>query len=306
MEFGNKEDQEKVDKLMGGYSFNEELAWEIMRNFREYGIWGYQEYFNIFKAAWNVNLFLTPSAPKFRILLLSSADGYGTDKFKNKNQLMAGILEKEIISKGRKALVYTTSIHAENCLASLKSANGKIQENLKNKCLANILKEKYSDKIFSVLFHSPWAVVNNNDMKLTGVVKPLEGEIDAAIELIGKNPVAFDICESPVKDMSEKRSVYYNMNKEYAMKCVCDGYIYLRPYEEYEYVSWIPEFITEDYLKIVKAYYSKINPDLRIETVDYASDICAAYSYTLFEMVKNLKGLSFVQYSSQRPEANAN
>jgi hypothetical protein len=297
MEFGNKEDQNRMNKLLGAEYFNRELAIDILRNFTEYGIWGYKEYLEIFKAAWSVNQSLTPSSQKFNIILLSSSDGYGSGKMIQKNQSMAKIIEKEILSKDKKALVYITSMHSENSLSSIDLKGTKKNEILKNNCLANVLKEKYPNRIHSVLFHSPWAMVGKNDFALTGVIKPLDGEIDAAIDLAGKNPVAFDVYDSPIKDLSEKRSVYYEMNKDYTVKCVCDGYIYLKPYEDYEYVTWIPDFITDNYLKTVKLYYSKINPDLKIETIDFATDVCSAYGYSLFEMAKSLKTLNFVQFT---------
>jgi hypothetical protein len=304
MEFGNKEDQSKVDNLLNKEFYNEDLALGILRNFTEYGIWGYQEYLDIFKEAWRMNQGLTTNAPRFRIVLLSSStissptNLFGSVNILNKNKIMAEVIEKEIINKGKKALIFITSSHSEYCTLSFKALNIETREkDIKSSMLTGILSKKYPNKVFAVLFHSPWTVVDKQSSKLKGLVKPLEGEIDGALELIGNNPVAFDIAGSPMEKLADKMSVYYYLNNEYTLSCLCDGYIYLKTYQEYEYVSWIPEFIDENYLWVVKEYFKKVNPDLPMETIGYASDFCSAIGRNLFELAKSIKSSDYVQSS---------
>ena len=69
MEFGAQEDQHVLDSLVLAPAYDEQTARQIMFNYNV--TWGYQEYIDVYKAAWKFNHTLPANARKFRILNLS-------------------------------------------------------------------------------------------------------------------------------------------------------------------------------------------------------------------------------------------
>ena len=70
-EFGRREDQPLIDSLVTAPEWDEGLAREIV--FRQFIWWGYREYVDLYRAAWELNRGLPDGEPVFRIL--PSADG---------------------------------------------------------------------------------------------------------------------------------------------------------------------------------------------------------------------------------------
>ena len=70
-EFARREDQVLVDRLLTAPSYDEALAREI--TFRTLVFWGYQEYVDIYRVAWQLNRSLPAGARPFRILALGDS-----------------------------------------------------------------------------------------------------------------------------------------------------------------------------------------------------------------------------------------
>ena len=68
IEFGNYEDQDLVDQLITADRYDEGLARKLM--FRYFVWWGYREYQDIYRKAWEFNRALPATAPKFRVVNL--------------------------------------------------------------------------------------------------------------------------------------------------------------------------------------------------------------------------------------------
>jgi hypothetical protein len=294
IEYGNKEDQANMDKLLNNSNYDRNMAVQILRNFKQYGVWGYKEYMDIFKAAWDINNGSIPGNKKFRIVLMNS------EKYQNgktdialRNKEMAEIIDKEILSTGAKALVFVSSPGTENCLSLMKSVSNPAE--IKNHKISSILENKYKGSVSSIMFHAPWITVDRKSMKVTGLMKPLDGIIDEAVESLGNIPVGFDVEKSPLQNLSEKKSSHFEADNNYTFRCLCDGYIYLKPYSEYEYTEWIPDFIDENNFEFVKDYFKKINSDLPVETIDYATALCSAREWTILESAKMLQNKEYIK-----------
>lgn len=90
MEFGGHEYQDKVDQLITAKSYDENLARWLMFHFRV--DWGFKEYEDIYRAAWQLNRSLPTGARKFRVVNL----GYRTNwsALKERNPMTASDWDK--------------------------------------------------------------------------------------------------------------------------------------------------------------------------------------------------------------------
>jgi hypothetical protein len=125
MEFARREDQPLIERLLSAPAYDESLARQIL--FNEYVFWGYQEYADIFKAAWQLNHGLPAAARKFRILGVNcSADWSFVQKEGDRDDWRvmskvwrgcdegdwARVILGEVVAKREKALVYSGMHHA--------------------------------------------------------------------------------------------------------------------------------------------------------------------------------------------------
>lgn len=76
IEFGSYEYQDKVDSLLVAETYDDALVRKLFLKF--FVSWGYKEYMNIYRAAWLLNRFLPPGAPKFRVVNLGAIHRNGT------------------------------------------------------------------------------------------------------------------------------------------------------------------------------------------------------------------------------------
>jgi hypothetical protein len=70
IEFACHGDQKLIDQLLTAPTYDEALARRVM--FRQYVLWGYKEYLDLFRAAWKLNSSLGAGKPRFRIVGLNA------------------------------------------------------------------------------------------------------------------------------------------------------------------------------------------------------------------------------------------
>ncbi|MEK7407747.1 MAG: ChaN family lipoprotein, partial [Acidobacteriota bacterium] len=123
LEFGAEELQAEADSLVAAEAYDPALARSIM--FRWSPIWGYHEYIELYRHAWQFNRSLPKGAPKFRIVHLgyradfSQLSGERTPEVMRKvfhrgdpDGFMAEVIRREFLEKREKALVYCGRHHA--------------------------------------------------------------------------------------------------------------------------------------------------------------------------------------------------
>jgi hypothetical protein len=108
--------------------------------------------------------------------------------------------------------------------------------------------------------HSGWYSDKGYGGKM---VRPADGIIDAAMELVDGShiPVGFDTRGTPFGDLPGETSVYKYGYQSFSLSTFCDGYLYFKPFEKYEGVTPIPDFINEDNLE--EARKQAVNPRFR-------------------------------------------
>src|SRR5208283_5033509 len=155
-------------------------------------IWPYREYLDIFKAAWQLNSELPPDADRFRILPMTAyVDGeklnHGTleeqaeqrHRMNFTDSLIASIVEREAIQKGKKILVYCGRHHAFSRFHQpMYDDSNKFIGKYFTLRGGNRLFDKYPTKVTTVMLHSP--------ISYTGFIAyglPYYGLIDQAFAL---------------------------------------------------------------------------------------------------------------------------
>ena len=236
MEFGASEMQPKLDSLINAPQYNEQLARDMIY-FYNVG-WAYKEYPGIYKAVWRFNKSLPAKAKKIRIINLSyQYDWTKYDQDRNAESMAKVFykgtpdkyrterIEKEILNKKEKALLFVGSVHAFTkfkmgvpntvTVLSMNSDNFSYKHDFyyyDNGFLGNRLYKKYPDKVFNILLHC--ALFSIPGEKASDV-SPANGAIEAIMKELKYKPIGFDLINSPLgnlRDFSTYSQGYTDFN----------------------------------------------------------------------------------------------
>lgn len=253
MEFGASEVQKELDALLNAEKYDEKKAMEIMFTYNV--TWGYQEYIDIYKTAWQLNHSLPKTAKKFRVINLSYV--FDWQKFNgtrtpesmklvfNKgtvDKFRAEIIEKEIIDRKEKILVLTGTPHAYT-----RYGSPYFKYNGDNFCdydfdwLGNRLYKKYPDRVFNVILHQAFTKKENNNYLL---VSPSNGTIEQLMKENSLKQVGFDLISTPIGKLPDNsiNSLCYD---NFTLDQYFDGYIFLEPLNTLEGCTVIDDFVNE-------------------------------------------------------------
>ncbi|SYZ72653.1 conserved hypothetical protein [Candidatus Zixiibacteriota bacterium] len=254
-EFARREEQPLIDKLIFGRNYDEALAKEIM--FRFSVDWGFQEYMDTFKVAWEINQKLTGDQ-KFHVIglndshrwyLLQKPEDWRNPEIMKKvmadydEQIWADLILRETIMKGNKALIYSGLNHAFTEYRFPLYRNNRLEGYVDK--MGNFVFQKAQKRAITVSTHVPW-LSDNPDIW----VQPVDGAIDAIMRTIPEEYryVGFDAKNSPFGELTSTDSSFRHGYDNFNLGIFCDGYIYEIPFEKFEMVSPIPEFINESNL----------------------------------------------------------
>ncbi len=256
MEFGASEMQDKLDQLVNAEVYDEALAREIMYAYNV--TWAYQEYIDVYKAAWKLNRSLPPAARKFRILNLSYI--YHWERFTGRNpesmkamfpkgtadKYRAEIIEKEIFAKNEKLLALVGTPHAYTRYGSaFYKYNGDNFYDYDRDWLGNRLLRNHPGKVFNILLHQDFT------KKVGGAyvpVSPADGAIEKLMEAMGNKPAGFDLLNTPVGKLPDT-SLHAVGYEGFTLDQFFDGYIFLEPLRKLQGCTVIEGFVTEKNLQ---------------------------------------------------------
>ncbi|HHT47793.1 MAG TPA: ChaN family lipoprotein [Firmicutes bacterium] len=273
IEFACYEDQDKIDLLITADEYDQSLAYAIQFNFWPY--WGYQEYIDIYKDAWELNQKIPEGVKKFRIVGLNSKQDWRylkTEEDRNNpeimgkimkdgpgDQFMAEVIIEEFIDKGEKALIYCGINHGYTKYKQPYFYHDNDQQlvGLFNDRMGNIIYEKIGEKCLTIFLHSPWP--SRDD--LSEFVYPVEGIIDSLMLNMDEKykPVGFDVNGTPFENLPGNSSFWQHGYNDFNLSIYCDGYIYMKPLSEYRGVEVAPGFINEE--NRIEAIHQSTNPN---------------------------------------------
>jgi hypothetical protein len=285
IEFARRIDQALIDSVVNATVYDERLARRVtMQGLVQ---WGYQEYVDLYKAAWQVNRRLPPGAPRFRILGLAGSPDYSLirtradlDNPQVRLRVLHGETEKDwatllidsVLAKRQKALVYSGTHHAFTKYAQPIVSDGKLVRKEDSR-FGQHLHAYAPSRIFMITLHGPWPGADGYGAL---PVLPADGSMDEALEAAGKRwqRVGFDLNGTPFGTMVSHTAVYKHGHEPFSMDKFADGYIYLGPISRYEPVTPIADFIDARNIEYARANSS--NPADRTASIaDFNQGIAA-------------------------------
>ena len=290
----NSKDQPLIDQVLNGKIYDEALARKLY--FLNYVYWGYQEYVDILKSAWSLNQSLPDTKQKFSIIGLGLSPDWSHLKSRDDRNnpalmakvwhgqdesLMANTVIKIVMTSGMKVLVYSGMHHSFTKFRQPIVSNGKFIK-FSHPRMGNLIFEKIGEKAFTVSLHNPWYPEKGYEFPL---VKPAEGMIDETISHIDLKyiPIGFDISGSPFAKIECKSSVYCHSNGDFNLGDFCDGYIFHKPFSEYEPVTAISNFINDANIDFAMA--QSPDPLFRESSVEAFNNIIAKSTNITFRNI---------------------
>jgi hypothetical protein len=256
IEFGCHELQDRADALVTAETYDEGLARWLMFQWGSY--WPYVEYLGLYKKAWELNRSLPEGAPRFRVIGLDYkarwdlvTDNMPPGRWKAvqpkgpRDEYMARTIMDEFIKKKKKALVYMGQHHAFTRYHAFEyDFEKKKPLGVFTQSAGNIVWRKIGDKAFQICLHYPWQTIAGPRT----YDYPVDGVVDRVMKDSGTTRVGFDVAGSPFGRLGDVGAVYAAGRKQFLFSDFCDGYIYGKPFDEYEGCSVDPLFITADNL----------------------------------------------------------
>ena len=274
-EFARREDQPLIDSLLAAPEWDEDLAREIV--FRQSVWWGYQEYVDVYRAAWTLNRSLPEGAPSFRILGLNDSPDWSaitSETDQNDPAIMRQVWRGggeehwaevilDAVRSGERVLVHSGIHHAFTRYRQPIVSDGAFVRFDGSLRAGNHVFAALGDRAVTVYLHAPWAGPEGYGSR---VRHPADGVIDALMLAIGPRPVGFSLDEGPFGDLPIQNAVYRHGYDDFRLRDFSSGWIYTKPISSYEGVTAIVDWIHEG--NLARAQSQSPNPRFRQATAE--------------------------------------
>jgi len=256
-EFARAADQPLIDSLLHGEEWDEQLARRI--TFLGEVLWAYQEYVDIYRAAWEHNRQLPDSVDRFRIIGGNGSPDWSMFKTQEdlRNDSLRRIALRDFserkwafrvineVNAGHKVLSHSGINHAigRHMLPILTGSGEFVRFEWDR--MGHYAYRRLGNRLAVVCLHGPW--LNPTDSGMV-TVRPAGGRIDAILEGLPSDnlPIAFPTRNTPMGDIRLGQCDYSVGYDDPRLSEFCDGYVYTKPFAEYEVVAFIDSFYTEE------------------------------------------------------------
>lgn len=294
MEFGADEDQALLDRLVTAPAYDAETARQLMFNYNV--MWSWRDYRDLYRAVWAFNRTLPKGKPPFRIVNMSYVfdwsgfSGTRTPETLRQvfprgmvDQFRAERIAREVLDKGRKALVLTGTLHAFTRFAAGQTqsdGDGFCQRTVN--ALGNRLHAAYGTRIANVMLHQSLPALPGRRAPFE---QPGDGAVERIMRLNGDRPVGFDLRGAPMGSIRDY-SHYGICDRDFTLADLFDGYIFLAPFKELRAATPDAGFVDE--ANLARAIEQFPDPDwsprpanleqARAHLLDMAKQIDARYA----------------------------
>lgn len=270
-EFLNYEDTRLANKLITAKFFDQELAESI--SFKSDWNWGYKEYIDIYKKAWELNKSIPINAKKFKIFGIQEVIDFSHVKneedlnnpeimkkvfsksleFDEEEGFSANAIEKEVLNFNEKAIIHSGIHHAFTSYYQPTYSNEKkgFGGSLLKERMGNLIKNKIENRTMTIFLHGPWYSEDGYSEQ----VLPVNGVLDSIFSSKDNKkylPFGVDTHQTPFGSLKGENSVYKYGYDNFKLEDFCDGYIFLTPIKNYNPVKVIPNFIKPEQVEFIK------------------------------------------------------
>lgn len=254
-EFARREDQGRIDSLLALPAWDEGLARAIQ--FDQSVEWGYREYVDIFRSAWELNHSLPEGAPRFRVLGLNDSPDWSfvrTAADRDDPAIMAKVwrgggehewakVVLDAVADGNKVLVYSGIHHAFTRYQQPVVQNGKFIR-FDDSRMGNYVYRAIGNRAVTIFLHAPWPGPRGYDDKAS---HPANGAIDMYMFTRREGPHSrgFDLVGTPLGEIRPRNCVYMHGYADFKLSDFCDGWLYEKPISDYSGVKAIADWINE-------------------------------------------------------------
>ncbi len=262
-------DNERLHRLVTDPQFDRELALEIARHMN-WGMWGRKEYWDVFETVWRVNqtipegktplrvIGLSPPVDMSSVMLVAGAcDGKVTPplwerlrilrvlddivvEFK-RDELMARVVEREVIEKNAIAVVWVGLNHAFTDYKSPRIREGRVVGTWGR--MGWILHQRNVGRVFEIALHDDFFLPG-----IGGFLESLASEEDM-------HPVGFSLVDSPFADLRDGRVEEYAVQPGLCFADKAPGYIYVKPKRELRECTWLRGYVSRDMFVRNRPFY---------------------------------------------------
>jgi hypothetical protein len=249
-EFSRHTDNELLEKLVTAPEYDRELALQFARDQLAH-TWDTKEHWDMIAAVWRLNKSLEPGQEKMRFLgldmnvdftqffILSKTKPLDSPEFQEilteilkRDRTMAEQVEKEIIEKGQKGLLFVGRCHDFTHYEFPHNVN------FGRDIMGNLLYKKHGDRIFQI-----WP----------GPGPDMSPVIEKVMEHLGHSPIGFDLYASPFANILS--SDRFPDAPGVPMSNIARGYIYLGSRMSLHKNTPIEGFITDEMFRKYMHYY---------------------------------------------------
>ncbi|MFP4113485.1 MAG: hypothetical protein ACOC0E_01910 [Spirochaetota bacterium] len=273
-QYANPEQQDEIDALVSGSSFDETLANRIL--FEHMVIMGYEELRNVFRAAWQVNRGKAEDADRFRIVGIGYTPDYSLIQDEDdvndpeilrrifeqgvEDEIMARNVIRMLVEPGHKAVVYTRLRHAFTGFRQVEYERQMDESGFPNqKRMGNTLADRLGNRVATVVFHSP---VHDSRSRI-GYGYPVGGLMERAFERLsdGRSSAGFTTSASPYADAPITSDVLTEgLEEDLTLGRFTDGYLLISEIDAYSPLTPIPGFISEANLDEARSEFPGADP----------------------------------------------
>ena len=273
IEYALSDDQSEIDSLLAAPAWDDGRARAI--TFHWLVTWGYQDYVDLYRAAWQVNRARAAGAQPFRIVGLNVHQNWeylATQKDLGNPAIiakifgngvpdgnMAGVIDREFIRTGEKALVFCGTQHIFTRYRSRAYEKNAAEMKLaETRRAGNIVYQKIGGRAFSISLHAPWP----DGTQKTGLAYPVDGAIDALIDALppDKRSAGWDTAGTPLGALPLVHSSYAEDGPGGTLADLFDGYVVQGPIAAYAMVTPIRDFITPAKAELAGREFPGIKP----------------------------------------------
>jgi uncharacterized RDD family membrane protein YckC len=263
----------KIEKLINGDSYDEDLALSIARK-QAWRAWGSKGYWDVLKTVWRLNRTIADKSQKMHLVGIDedwdAANlaflSLGDDGLKNipfvekfrrftviddlqkivlRDPLMAYHIEKGMVKKGMKGVVWMGFDHTMTNFTRPVVNNGKILRTLEPR-VGVLLKQKYHEQVAQIGLYL--------DMELSDKAC-LNSFIERIMGSVGSKGCAFSMENSPFAMLRDKESNYFDKYPTIVFKDLYEGIIYLKPLSQLKQCEWTKNFISKELFMSYRPFY---------------------------------------------------